>query len=267
LEKVSTTSYDGVNFEFLTDPNGNWDIVGSQGDPLNWYTDIVNSLGFGIPGWGGTSPTGATNWTLIAHSLPASFSGLPFVQFRFFLGSDNTNQFEGFEFDDFSLTVPTTIPLCPVLVSPASSVVVNSTFVTFTWQRNSSQVSRLFPGGYRVYLDTVNPPVNFFDVGVVTSYTSVVSPNTAFFWSVVAYGYGGTLAANCEIRTFESPFEPTLYLPYFENFEAGDGNWIPTGTLSTWAFGTPAKNTIKDAHSGVNAWVTGGLTLGLYNNL
>ncbi|MEM7655710.1 MAG: T9SS type A sorting domain-containing protein, partial [Bacteroidota bacterium] len=53
--------------------------------------------------------------------------------------------------------------------------------------------------------------------------------------------------------------------PYFEDFESGAGGWSATGTLPSWAFGTPAKAVISGAGSGANAWVTGGLGQGTYN--
>jgi hypothetical protein len=49
-------------------------------------------------------------------------------------------------------------------------------------------------------------------------------------------------------------------LPYSEDFEGGMGGWASGGTASTWAFGTPAKTVIIGAASGVNCWVSGGLT-------
>jgi hypothetical protein len=53
-------------------------------------------------------------------------------------------------------------------------------------------------------------------------------------------------------------------LPYFEDFEGGDGGWAAGGN-GTWAFGTPAGTVINTAASGINAWCTGNLT-GIYNN-
>ncbi|MBN2728727.1 MAG: T9SS type A sorting domain-containing protein [Bacteroidales bacterium] len=53
--------------------------------------------------------------------------------------------------------------------------------------------------------------------------------------------------------------------PYLENFENGKGGWNEINNATgTWAFGTPAKSVIIGASSGVNAWVSGGLT-GNYN--
>lgn len=56
----------------------------------------------------------------------------------------------------------------------------------------------------------------------------------------------------------------TVY-PYLEDFELGNGGWLPGGTNSSWAHGTPAKTNIVGAASGVNAYVTGGLSTNTYN--
>ncbi|RYZ21880.1 MAG: PKD domain-containing protein [Chitinophagaceae bacterium] len=54
--------------------------------------------------------------------------------------------------------------------------------------------------------------------------------------------------------------------PYSQDFEATDGNWVPGGTNSDWAWGTPAKRTINAAASGLRCWMTGGLLYGDYAN-
>lgn len=52
---------------------------------------------------------------------------------------------------------------------------------------------------------------------------------------------------------------------YYENFE-GNVVWESGGNNSSWAMGTPNKNTIIGAASGTNAWTTGGLSTGSYNS-
>ncbi len=54
--------------------------------------------------------------------------------------------------------------------------------------------------------------------------------------------------------------------PYIEDFELGNGGWLPGGVNGTWAYGTPAKPTIIGAASGTKAYVTGGLGTGSYSN-
>ncbi|MCF8258520.1 MAG: hypothetical protein K9J06_13270 [Flavobacteriales bacterium] len=53
-------------------------------------------------------------------------------------------------------------------------------------------------------------------------------------------------------------------LPYFQDFESGDGGWVPGGVASTWALGDPTGVFIDTAFSGVNAYVTN--PAGQYNN-
>ena len=54
--------------------------------------------------------------------------------------------------------------------------------------------------------------------------------------------------------------------PYNENFETSDGNWVPGGTVSDWAWGTPSKPVISGSGGGNRCWITGGLTGSSYNN-
>ena len=67
-----------------------------------------------------------------------------------------------------------------------------------------------------------------------------------------------TLSAQCS--------GPLTTLPYNEDFEASNGGWIPGGTSSDWAWGTPSKSVISSAAAGVKCWITGGLNGSSYNN-
>jgi len=44
--------------------------------------------------------------------------------------------------------------------------------------------------------------------------------------------------------------------PYYQDFEANDGNFYAYGSNSTWQRGTPAKTLINKAANGTKAWVT-----------
>lgn len=59
---------------------------------------------------------------------------------------------------------------------------------------------------------------------------------------------------------------PIAAFPYNEGFEATNGNWTTGGSLSDWAWGTPAKTVINGAASGTKCWITGGLTGSSYND-
>ena len=54
--------------------------------------------------------------------------------------------------------------------------------------------------------------------------------------------------------------------PYTEDFETTNGNWLAGGTSPDWAWGTPAKPTIKNAGTGLKCWITGGLNKPAYNS-
>ncbi len=69
----------------------------------------------------------------------------------------------------------------------------------------------------------------------------------------------GWLALWCFL-VFSSAAQISTF-PYFENFEAGQGGWIPGGILSDWTYGTPAKPIITGAGGGTKCWINGGLTL------
>src|SRR5690606_38643433 len=66
-------------------------------------------------------------------------------------------------------------------------------------------------------------------------------------------------------RSYTDVVTTVATFPYIEDFEGGQAGWISGGTMSSWAFGTPAKPIINSASSGTNAFVTGGLS-GQYTN-
>ena len=65
---------------------------------------------------------------------------------------------------------------------------------------------------------------------------------------------------------FSQCASPISVFPYNEGFESNDGGWVPGGTASDWAWGTPVKPVISGAAAGNKCWVTGGLTGSAYNN-
>ncbi|MBK8205645.1 MAG: putative Ig domain-containing protein [Planctomycetes bacterium] len=84
--------------------------------------------------------------------------------------------------------------------------------------------------------------------------------------------FGVQIAASTDVTTAPGPISSSSVFPangpthvavfvntfpYLEDFESGAGGWAVTGTVTTWALGTPAKPVINSAYSGSNAWVTG----------
>lgn len=62
-----------------------------------------------------------------------------------------------------------------------------------------------------------------------------------------------------------SPAQCINVFPYSENFEAASSPWTTGGINSDWALGSPSKSIINAAGSGVQCWITGGLTNSPYN--
>lgn len=119
-------------------------------------------------------------------------------------------------------------------------------------------------------------------IPVVETFTGTVAAGatTSFTFATTADLSGAgpfTLDASTSLATDQAPANDgaTVMItslgsdistfPHVNDFESGPGDWFTYGTNNTWAFGTPAKATIVGAASGVNAWVTGGLT-GTYSN-
>ncbi len=67
-------------------------------------------------------------------------------------------------------------------------------------------------------------------------------------------------------KAFSQCSVPVTTYPYREDFETDEGNWIPGGLNSDWAWGIPAKTNINFAGTGTKCWVTGGLTGNSYKN-
>ena len=63
--------------------------------------------------------------------------------------------------------------------------------------------------------------------------------------------------------TFTTP-QSILTLPYYEGFESGTGDWLVSGTNSSWEHGAPIGTVISAASQGSKAWVTN--LDGDYNN-
>jgi hypothetical protein len=88
------------------------------------------------------------------------------------------------------------------------------------------------------------------------------APGTYFidaFTLLTGDGNSANDTANAGIQN-----EPVVSFPYFEDFETSSGNWAPSGTNPSWAWGSPAGIYIANAGSGNNAWVTN--LSGPYNN-
>ncbi len=98
-----------------------------------------------------------------------------------------------------------------------------------------------------------------------TTMADLTTPNTYdFIARAILSGDGDPLNDTIFKRVLSIPVINTF--PYSEGFEMGNGGWTAGGDLNTWALGTPNKAVINSAATGTQAWVTGGLGPGPYNN-
>lgn len=106
-------------------------------------------------------------------------------------------------------------PLPVTLNTPANqaqNVILNS---ALSWTANAKGIR---PTGYKVRLDTVNPPINEEDVGNVLTYAPGFTPDTTYYWRVIPYSADGEAAVeDCVVRSFTSnpakPLAATLVEP------------------------------------------------------
>ncbi|MBN1107476.1 MAG: T9SS type A sorting domain-containing protein [Bacteroidales bacterium] len=102
---------------------------------------------------------------------------------------------------------------------------------------------------------------NFFDGDSLRTVRNPVYPQKSEGYLPVLYivttGYAG-----CGDSIYREVYiRPTISLAadgYFEDFEEGNSHWVPGyETVNNWKFGTPDRQDISRAFSGINAWFTG----------
>jgi subtilisin-like proprotein convertase family protein len=128
-----------------------------------------------------------------------------------------------------------------------------------------------FTGGYAI--DGATWVTEIFTVNILPGDSGIVSFSTAAdlgtegTFDLEAYiAMTGDLDQNNDTASISITNIPVLgsSLPYFQDFESGDGGWTSGGANSSWAIGQPSGTFIDAAFSGVNAWVTN--LAGTYND-
>jgi hypothetical protein len=180
------------------------------------------------------------------------------------------------ETEDYTVNV---LPSAPndmgatVIINPNSGCNLTSTEqVSITVTNFGTNAQTAWNVGYRINggAPVIAPMTGNLASGTSTNHIFAVPANlsvpgtyTIKAWtSLGGDAYGG----NDTVTKVVTGIPGVSTYPYLENFEAGNGGWLPGGTANTWAYGTPAKTTIIGASSGTKAYVTGGLGTTTYNN-
>jgi hypothetical protein len=222
--------------EISTNGGTAWTRLVDEGAATNWYNDTVSDE------WDGTS----TAWRRASNVL-AGTAGETDVRIRFRFASDSSVQFGGFGIDDISISA--SAPDLAVSLAPSSNL-CDGVLVTV---RNEGSL-----------------PVSFFDLLTNVDGTMSTTRVTRRIDPGQAYTVELRAAMNLEasVRAVGdadpsndtaaySTIPRTIGARYVETFEAGAGDWVTTGTNSSWAWGTPSDSFITNANSGSRAWVTG----------
>jgi hypothetical protein len=269
----SEFSWDGAVLQSSIDNGTTWQNVGAMGDPNNWYNDNTLNGGPGgqapatAEGWTGRTITsnGSGSWVTAKHVL-TGLGGKASVRFRIAFGSDPSVQDDGFAFDDFSIyeSPANDLELLAITAPAVSGCGFTATeTVTVSIKNQGTVATTSFPVSYQV--GTTGTPVQETANLVIApgatgtySFTNKLNLATAGTYPIIAKTLLTTDGnPNNDTKTKTVTVVPSISTyPYFQNFEAGNGGWLASGTNSSWALGTPAKTVINSAASGVNSWVT-----------
>jgi len=271
----SEQNYDGTWVEVSTDGGNTWAVVGAFGDATNWYNVAADNIfNFNVPAdyWGGYSnETG--EWILTEHLLTGA-AGSSSVRFRIAFSSDlSVNGYDGFAIDDISLEEQPAINAEVLnVVSPLSGCALsNIEALTVTVVNAGSDPITDIELFYTLddlsaISETFSVNLSSLDTAVVTFTQtldlSVLGAHTITVWAVLPND-GDLDNDTVSVEVWSYPLITSV--PYFNDFENGNGGWTSEGTNGVWELGDPTGTIIDDAYSGTNCWATNLNTL-LYQN-
>lgn len=183
----------------------------------------------------------------------------------------NMNIDDGFTFDDITLTHAQNDVGIQALVSPDLSNFCffgpNETIQVRVKNYGDATLNNVAIS-YRINGMTVNENIPTLNPGEVLTYTFAQTANLAAYqqYTFDAWVHHPADNYNNNDSLLNVVFHTTPVItsfPYLEDFESNNGYWYTSGIVSSWEWGTPAKNIINKAASGTKAWVTS-LT-GTYN--
>ena len=261
LNYDTENGWDNTFVEISVDGGNTWSVLGTVGSGVNWY----NSANY----WEGNS----NGWVSASHLLTGANSNAN-VKVRFALSTDGSAAYEGVAIDNINIVSSFSDAAATSFDGPNSGCgLTNAEALIATFSNNgadtltSLDVCYTIDGGAPV-CETVSASI-MPGTSVQHVFTNTVDLSAAGTYDIVIYPNTTNDISNCNDTIMASVTnQPVISsYPYYESFETGNGGWIEDNSnLGTWALGTPAKSTIIGAASGLNAWTTGGLASGNYNN-
>ncbi len=261
----SEISWDGTWVEVSTDAGITWNTVGNFGEGTNWYTaEDEHGANFNEDWWDAPIAEAGV-WTTATHLLDGA-AGSGSVKIRVFFHSDGSvnEGYDGFAFDDvelfeqpavnaavFAVTGPTSTcgltatETVSVTISNLGSVGLDSLVVSYSLNNGPVQ-TEVFYETLAVGNSTNVSFASTIDLSALTDHQLMV-------W-VDADGDGDNTNDTASVTITSVPTISSM--PYFQDFEAGNGGWRSEGLNLEWQLGDPIGNLIDNAFSGVNAWAT-----------
>jgi len=170
----------------------------------------------------------ATGWYQYSYDLSFPSVGYYYIVFKAISAYGNRMYLDSFQVSKTSTLLPPGPAINP---SPADLATGVSRNPNFSWSAGTGS-----PTGYRLSFGTNNPPsniVNNQNLGNVLSWTPpTLNYSSTYYWKIVPYNGQGN-ASDCPVWSFTTMADPTLPLPYNQDFEAA--GTLPTGWAGTWA--------------------------------
>lgn len=248
---------DGLRIDYRLNQDSTWFTLGITNDAngTNWYNifQISSSLNMAWHGYSG-------GWIKSSYNLDAIQPGTGTIQFRFVFSS-GLGGADGVSIDDFQLRTDYVYDASLTAIPSPSGILIAGAQVPLevNLKNEGSQtitglsISSRINGGI---INTIPWTGNLLRDSSVTVNLGLATvnagPNNVEAWVNWA---ADQYAVNDTIR---SPFTglPTQTLPYFEDFESGDGFWY--NALNTpgtrWEYGTPGFAPLNSAFSGSYCW-------------
>lgn len=233
-----------------------WTRLGLAGEGTNWYNDVFNNE------WDGNSGD-STVWRIASHLLDGT-AGQGSVKIRIGFSSDFSVLAEGFGFDDISIYEQPPINLGVVeILSPVTGCGLGTEDVTVAVHNFGNLDVVNYTIGYNSgsgdITQTITDTLHWGDTDTITFTVGVDLSATGNYtiatWTDIL-GEGDT--SNDSLSTMITSVPVVVGLPYFQDFESGEGGWYAEmeGDEGIWEFGDPEGFDIDTAYSGVNAWAS-----------
>ena len=241
--------FDGVWVEISLD-GATWTKLGSASSGRNWYSDA------GDDWWSGDGE----GWVASEHILTGA-AGHARVRVRLVLESDSSVELEGFGVDDVTFSggtidggveaIDVTSEGCGLRADNA----VVATVANLGTEPFGGVDLTLLRDGVEVATESYVGPI----VGGERdeyAFEATVDLTAGGHEITVSIAVPGDVDSGNDALTVDvSELGGFTGLPYTEDFETGDGDWIAYGTSSTWATGAPSAG-IPTPPTGTTVWAT-----------